>query len=104
MPDIIDYTPPVPHVEVVDPNDHSAFPTSSAAKYAFIRSARVVFGALIASVLVAVTATLANFTAVPGGLNSDTFATFVIITVLGSALNGVSKFLRDKNIITNPPV
>ena len=108
--DIIDYTqdatPGDRVIVVTDPNNYDPAPKGVAAKYAFIRSGRVIFGALSAAIIIAITDSLASLTPVglPGDLNSDTFSTFIIVTVLGAGLNGLGKFLRDRKIVTNPPV
>lgn len=105
---VIDYTGPtiVPHVEVIDPNHQPVIPKGEATKYAFIRSGRTIAAALIAAVFLAITETVTSLTpiGVPGDLNSETFATFFILTFLGAGLNGAGKFLRDRGILTNPPV
>lgn len=105
---VIDYTGPtvVPHVEVVDPNHQPVIPKGEATKYAFIRSGRTIAAALIAAVFLALTETVTSLTpiGVPGDLNSDAFITFFIVSLLGAGLNGAGKFLRDRGILTNPPV
>lgn len=50
---------------------------------------------------------LTSQTPVPGQsipLDGDTLVAIVTVSVVGSLISGASKFLREKGIITNPPV
>jgi hypothetical protein len=83
---------------------YDKLPKELAAKFAIFRTARIIAAAVIAVALTAATDALAGFAPVPGEIDADTVGTFIVISVFGAGINGISKFLRDRKIVTNPPV
>jgi hypothetical protein len=64
-------------------------------------------GGLLAVAMAAMAEFLTSQTPVPGQsipLDGETLTSIVVISVVGSLISGASKFLREKGVITNPPV
>ena len=87
--------------------DKSAPTTNIALRLAGLRVLRTVGGGLLAVALAAMANFITSQTPVTGEsipLDGESLILIVTLGVLGAGINGVSKFLREKGIVTNPPV
>lgn len=90
-----------------EPDTLAAPSNNIALRLAGIRMLRTMGGGLLAVALAAMANFVTSQTPVPGQsipLDGESLILIVTIGVLGAAINGASKFLREKGIITNPPV
>ena len=91
-----------------EPTDNKSAPqTNIALRLAVLRTLRTMGGGLLAVALAAMANFVTSQTPVPGEsipLDGESLILIVTIGIIGALINGASKFLREKGIITNPPV